>query len=133
MRLFSPLHQAMRACPVTAKMMKEIFFWQLSPGSPMSALAAFAWMVWLDATLSLAHQYPVRDLFWERDSVVLTVLVSEWKELWTCCLLGNKTEVFFANWNALPEMQSMPPVELQSEVCIGSFEDHDLWFLGRTA
>lgn len=44
MNLFSLPHPIMRACLVTAKMMKGIYSWQLSPGSLTFVPAVYAWI-----------------------------------------------------------------------------------------
>lgn len=63
MNHFSLPHPIMRACLVTAKMMKGIYSWQPSPGSLTFAPAVCAWTASLAVTLSPALPCPVNDLF----------------------------------------------------------------------
>lgn len=72
MNLSSLPHPTMTVCLVTAKTMKGIYSWQLSPGNPTCVPAACAWIASLAVTLSLALLYPVKDLCWEKASVVPT-------------------------------------------------------------
>lgn len=62
MNLSSLPHPTMTVCLVTAKTMKGIYSWQLSPGNPTCVPAACAWIASLAVTLSLALLYPVKDL-----------------------------------------------------------------------
>lgn len=72
MNLSSLPHPTMTVCLVTAKTMKAIYSWQLSPGNPTCVPAACAWIASLAVTLSLALLYPVKDLCWEKANVVPT-------------------------------------------------------------